>query len=380
MKTLLGGLLVLVLVASACQAQGEGEGDKEKKDVPPVVAVAKPVQRQVADVADFFGRLAAKDSVTIQPRVTGYIVKIAYEEGAQVQKDQVLYEIDPRPYQAQLRAAEAKTVQADAAFQLASANRARAMDLEKKNPAFISKSEVAQYQFQEKQAAAVLDLAKADLELAKLNLDWTVIRAPISGVADRTQLTVGNLVKQDVTKLTTVMSLDPIYVHFHMDEATLIRFRRNNKAGKEVLLSMGLQGDEGFPQRGAINFVDNQLDSKNGAALVRGVFANPKSKEGIRLLFPGMAASVRLPMGPPYQALLVPDKAGFVQEGLKYVYVVDAKNKLDQRQVEVGPLQDDGLRVITKGLTKDDRVIVEALEEYRPGMTVLPKDAKATPK
>jgi len=205
------------------------------------------------------------------------------------------------------------------------------------------------------------------------------VTSPIDGRVSRYYLTLGNLVNQDQTLLTTVVSQDPMYVYFDTDEPTLLRVRRAvsegrikpAEDGKNPVL-MGLQDEEGFPHKGTIDFVNNQVNPTTGSITVRGVFPNPKLPGGVRLLSPGMFVRVRLPIGPKHPALLVIDRAIGSDQGLKYVYVVDKENKIQYRRIKIVPLQDNGLRVITEGLKPTDRVVGGGLQQVRPRMEVRP--------
>jgi multidrug efflux system membrane fusion protein len=349
LRVLSGGFFVLAIGAMTGHA-----GDK-KDDAPFVVPVSKPVQRSVTDFANFTGRTSAKDFVTIQPRVTGYLEK-AFKEGAEVKAGDVLFEIDPRPYQAQAAADKAKVAHAEAALKLAKAVNTRFKELAK-TPGVVSERELDQYQAHEEQAVAALELQKVNLQTALLNLDWTVVRAPIAGRIGRSKVTVGNLVKQDETKLTTLVSTDSIQVHFELDERTYLRLREAGKDGKvpakagaDLTVLMGLASEQGYPHRGTVDFVDSRVNPKTGSVMARAILANPKGKDGGSLLLPGMFVRVRLPIGKPYDGLLVVDGAILSEQGLKFVYVVDAENKIESRRVTLGPLQDDGLRV-EKGMS-----------------------------
>jgi multidrug efflux system membrane fusion protein len=393
-------------------------------DAAPVVPVSQPIQREVTDYVDYTGRTNAKDSVTIQPRVTGYLVtddkegRMAFKEGDYVEKGKVLFKIDPKPYQAQLEAATAAVAQNQAGLNYAKVTNLRYKEIAKKQPDAVSPRELDQYQAQEEQAIANLNLAKANLESAKLNLEWTVVRAPINGQVSRYFLTPGNLVNQDMTQLTTLVSMDPMYVYFDMDEPTLLRIKKAINDGTIVsrkqtetqaiafggstfgLLGtplsrgpfqasamlypgrhepvapvlMALAGEEFNPsdvnRQGVINFIDNQVNPGTGSILVRAQFDNVKPEGGTYLLVPGMFVRIRFPIGQPQQELLVIDRAVTSDQGLKYVYVLDEKNTVEARRVSVGALQEDGLRVITSGLKKDDWVLVGALQQVRPKMTV----------
>jgi RND family efflux transporter MFP subunit len=226
LRVLSGGFFVLAIGALTGQA-----GDK-KDDAPLVVPVSKPVQRSVTDFANYTGRTSAKEFVTVQPRVTGYLVKIAFKEGAAVKAGDVLFEIDPRPYQAQAAAAKAAMNQNIASLKYAMATNKRFKDLEASQKGAVSEQQLEQYQAQEDIAKANIKLAEANLESANLNLDWTVVRAPIAGHAGRWNVTVGNLVKQDETKLTTLVSTDPMHVNFEVDERTYLRIRDAGKDDK----------------------------------------------------------------------------------------------------------------------------------------------------
>ena len=219
------------------------------------------------------------------------------------------------------------------------------------------------------------------MEISRLNHEFTRIVSPIDGQISYYRKTLGNLVNQNQTRLTTIVSVDPMYVHFEMDEPTLLRYRRAVNEGKlqvpkdrtKVPVLMGLQGEDGFPHQGTINFVNNQVNPTTGSILVRGVFANPKSKGGHRLLSPGLFVRIRLPIGVPHRALLVIDRAVASDQGRKYVYVLDAENRVQSRRITTGALQDDGLRVIEEGLKPDDWVVSGGILQARPRREIRPE-------
>ncbi|HEY2837951.1 MAG TPA: efflux RND transporter periplasmic adaptor subunit, partial [Pirellulales bacterium] len=226
---------------------------------------------------------------------------------------------------------------------------------------------------------AALDASIANLEQYKLNREFCEITSPIDGQVSRYFFTLGNLANQDTTLLTTVVSLDPVYAYFDVDERTLLELRNAINSGKlavaapgEIPVMMGLEGEEGFPHSGLINFVNNRMDPYTGTITLRGTFANPKPEKGVRLLSPGLFVRVRVPVGKPHPALLVTDRAVGTDQDRKYLYVVDAQNKVQYRRVLLGALQEDGLRVISDGLNADDWVIVTGLQMARPGATVTP--------
>ena len=342
---------------------------------PPAVPVSQPVTREVTDYVDFTGRTDAIEAVDIRPRVSGYLVKMPFKEGAEVKKGDLLFEVDPRPYQAQLDQAAAQVELNKAQLKLAQTTYERDRPLVTSGA--ISPQELDQARAAVDEAAARIKAYEASLEVYKLNLDFTKITSPIDGQVSRYYLTLGNLVNQDQTLLTTVVSLDPLYVYFEMDEPTILRIRRAINEGKiqrpengVYTVLMGLQGEDGYPHRGTVNFVNNQVNPTTGSISVRGLFPNPKPEGGTRVLSPGMFARIRLPIGRPHQALLVIDRAIGSDQGLKYVYVLDADNKAQQRRVTTGALQEDGLRVIESGLKPGDWVVVGALLQVRPRMEV----------
>jgi len=378
---------------------------------PPAIPVSRPVSRQVTDYVDFTGQTDSVQALTVIARVTGYLVKMPFKEGSEVRGDDrlpstvrvagllagplgpllaaaslvpgqfqegdLLFEIDPRPYQAQLDQAQGQVYLNEAQLKLAKANYLRALEVAK-TPGAISQQDIDTYKAQQEQADAAVQAAKASLEVFKLNLRFCMVTSPIDGQVSRYFLTLGNLVNQDQTPLTTVMSLDPMYAYFDVDEPTVLRVRRAINDGKikrtqHGLFSvlMGLQGEDGFPHQGTVDFVNNQVNPTTGSISVRGIFANPKPQSGVRLLSPGMFVRIRLPIGQPHPALLVIDRAIASDQGLKYVYVLDAENKLQYRRITTGPLQDDGLRVV-EGLKADDWVVIGALQQVRPRMEIRP--------
>lgn len=351
-----------------------------------IVPVTKPVSRMVTEYVDFTGRANAVDTVNIIARVTGYLTKMPFKEGKEIKKGTLLFEIDPRPYGAQLDAAKAKVALSKASLELARVTNVRFKELAKKEASAVSKQDLDKYKALEEEAAANLELAKANLKSAQLNFDWTKVYSPIDGKISRYYLTLGNLVNQDQTLLTTILSLDPIYAFFDMDEPTYLRIKRAINDGKVKLpkgnedlpVLMGLQGEAGYPHKGYINFIDNQVFPSTGSISWRGVFPNPRPPGGTRLLAPGMFLHIRLPIGQPHKALLVVDRAIQSDQDLKKVYVVDADNKIQSKRITTGPLQEDGLRVV-EGLAPDDLVAIGALQQVRPGMKISPEPIPMIP-
>jgi multidrug efflux system membrane fusion protein len=345
----------------------------------PAVPVSYPVQRLVTDHVDFTGRTDSVYSVDVRARVSGYLKHRYFKDGADVKRGDELFEIDPGPYQAQLDQALSQIKLNEASLKLARTTYERDKTIARSQPGAISRQQLDEDQAAVEEATARVEAAKASTTVYKLNLGFTKITAPIDGQISRTYLTEGNLVIQDQTLLTTIVSLDPMYVYFDLDEPTLIRIRLAINEGKlkplrdgSMPVSMGLQGETGHPHKGTINFVNNQVNPTTGSITMRGVFPNPKPSGGEQLLSPGMFVRIRLPIGEPYPALLVIDRAIGSDQGLKYVYVLDTENKVQQRRITTGALQPDGLRVITEGLKPDDWVVVGGLPQIRARMEVRP--------
>jgi multidrug efflux system membrane fusion protein len=351
---------------------------EEVKPEPLPIPVSRPVERVVTDFADFTGRTNAVQSVDIRARVSGYLVRMPFQEGAEVKEGDLLFEVDPRPYQAQYDQSEGQVNLYKAQLALAKANYARDLDVAK-TPGAVSIQQLDQDKAAVDEADAAVKAFQASMEVYNLNLNFTKVASPIAGQVSRYFMTLGNLVVQDQTLLTTVVSLDPMYVYFDVDEGAIMRIRRAINEGSlqryregEIPIQIALQGEQGFPHRATIDFINNQVNPNTGSISMRGVFANPKPEKGVRLFSPGMFVRVRLPIGEPHPALMVIDRAVGSDQGLKFVYVVDAKGMVEQRRVTTGSLEEDGLRVITQGLKADEWVVVGALQQVRPKTEIKP--------
>ncbi|MCI0380939.1 MAG: efflux RND transporter periplasmic adaptor subunit [Gemmataceae bacterium] len=341
------------------------------------VTVSFPFDREVTDYADFTGRTAAVDSVEVRARVWGYLDKVHFKEGALVQKGDLLFEIDSRNYKAALAQAEGNLASAQAKLKRLDADLVRADQLIAKGA--LARAEYDKIVGDRGEALASLDALKAAVEQAKLDLGFTKIIAPISGRVSRALVTEGNLISSGQlggTLLTNIVSVDPIYAYFDVDERTVQHVRKLIREGKaksardaEIRIGLGLATEQGHPHQGTIDFVDNQVNPKTGTLRVRGVFPNKNE-----VLSPGFFTRVRVPIGFPHSALLISDRAIDTDQGQKIVYVVDKDNKVSTRPILLGA-RHDGLRVIEDGLKKDDRVIVIGLQLVRPGITVEPTQA-----
>lgn len=349
---------------------------------PPTVTVAPPLERPITEYAEFTGRTEAVESVEVRARVNGYLVQVAFAPGTEVKKGDLLFEIDPRPYQADLEADQGARDRAEAQRKLAAIDFRRYEQLLAKRAA--SREEFDKATTEQSQAEAAVRTAQAAIDKDKLNLEFTRITSPIDGKIGRNQLTVGNLVKADLSLLTTIVSVDPMYVIFDVDERTMLRIQSLIRAGKlkpyqikkgELYLDMSLANETGFPHRGYIDFVNNQVDAQTGTIRVRGVFPNPPQPNGgPRVLTPGLFCRVRLPVSETRQALLISERAIGSDQGKKFAFIVDKDNRVRQRPIQVGPAE-GGMRVVEEGLSKTDRVIVNGIQRVRDGIVCDPQPA-----
>ncbi len=385
-------LIASVLVAGCNRTQAQPEAPP-----PPEVMISLPVTRTVTDFEEFPGRIDAVRMVEVRCRVTGYLEKVLFTEGAEVKEGQVLFLIDARPYQATLAAADANLVQAQVHLNRLEADYRRASTL-------VAKGAIGQEDFDKvagdrAEAAASVGVAKANRHTASLNLDFTQVKSPINGRISRRLMDPGNLVKADDTPLTTIVSQDPVYANFDLDERTTLRLQEllrqrkmhwsrylgdpvfdfqvvqgllrdgrlnwSREGGLPVLL--GLANEESVSRVGLVNFADNRIDADSGTWRMRGVFPNAD-----HVLSPGMFVRLRLLIGTPYPAAMVAEQALGTDQGQKFVYVVDDNNIVAYRRVKVGRMQ-NGLRVILDGLKMNEKVVVSGLQRVRPKAPVTPK-------
>jgi multidrug efflux system membrane fusion protein len=367
-------LLLLVPAVAVLSGCREAPPSQDASKLAPF-AVSRPVKREVTDYVEYTGRTVAVQAEEIKARVTGYLLDMPFEEGTEVKKDDILFKIDARPYKAQYDQAEAQVGLYQSQLKLAKANYERDLELFKKTKgAGVSKQQLDADVAQQEQAEAAVKAAQASLEVYKLNLEYTVVKSPIDGQAGRFNQPKGNLVMQDSTLLTTVQSVDPMHVYFDMDMPSYRKFQSgiSQVPGAKVPVSLALQGDEGYPRQGTINFKNNLVNPATDTLLVRGEFANPMKATG-RDLKPGMFVRVKLPISQPHQALLVIDQAITSIQGRKTLYIVDDKDVVQELPVAIGQLQTDGLRVVQgKGLDETTRVVVSKLLQVRPRTQIQP--------
>ena len=369
-KLILIGLAVVV-VGGSWAILGHQSGHAQAAPMgPPQVTVARVMERPVSDSADFIGRVQAVDTVKVQPRVSGYVQAVQFDEGALVHKGEVLFKIDPRPFQAEVDRLAAQREQARSQLDLANANARRARLLLGKHA--IAQEEADRQITAAQSAKAGLAAADAALSAARLDLGFTDVRAPIDGRVSNARVTPGNLVTSaDV--LTSVVSVNPVYVYFDADEHTWLKLdhlrakARARNRDAHMAVAMGLADEQGYPHAGRLDFVDNQLHSDSGTMRLRAVFDNDGG-----LLTPGLYAHVRLQSGQPKPRILIDDRAVATDLGNQFVYVVDKDHKVQYRRIETGSLF-HGLRVIDSGLKAGDVVLVNGLQRVRPGVEVNPQ-------
>jgi RND family efflux transporter MFP subunit len=352
--------LLLLAASAACSA------------APPEVPVSRPVAAEVTDYEDFTGRIEAAQTVDLRARVTGYLVKIAFRAGSAVNQGDLLFEIDPRPYQAELDKAQAEVTRAEARLKRLTADFERAKKLMAGGG--IGAENFDRIAGDREEAQAALHAAQAARDVAKLNLSFTKVTAPIAGKIGQPALDAGNLVVADTTSLARIVSVDPLFVYFDIDERTFLRLRRTRLADRargerelEPPVMIGLSDEDGYPHRGTVDFIDNRVDPTKGTIRCRAAFPNRQGQ-----LLPGMFARVRLATSAPHKALLVPETAIGSDQGRRYVFVVDDRDVLERRPVKLG-LSQDGLREVLEGLTAGDRVAVD-LTKARQRTTIRPKD------
>ena len=356
---------LLPVVMAACDTEAAPTGAP-----PPQVSVATVLTRDVAQWDEFTGRVQAVETVELRPRVSGYVQEVAYREGQDVKKGDLLFVIDPRPYKAALDQAQANLERARAEQKLAQTQDRRAQTL-------IDAKAISREEFEIRKAAssqgdAGVRAAEAAVAAARLDLQFTQVRSPIDGRAGRAMVTEGNLAQTDATLLTTLVSQDPMYVYFDSDEQAFLRYaalaRKGERDGVRNPVRIGLADEEGYPHAGTVDFIDNQVDSATGTIRARAVVANPD-----RVFTPGLFARVQLKGTGRFKAMLVDDKAVLTDQDRKYVYVLGPHDTAVRKDIVPGAMI-EGLRVVAKGLAPTDKVIVHGVQKvFMPGMPVAPK-------
>jgi RND family efflux transporter MFP subunit len=364
-------LSVWCILLTACQQQQAAAPPPP----PPKVTVSQPVLRQVVEWDEFTGRLEAVESVEVRARVSGYLQSVHLTDGAIVKKGALLFVIDPRPYQAELNRTKAALEQAIAQHERTQKDLARVRQLVKSRA--VSQEEVDTRGADEREAQESVRAARAAVEAAQLNVEFTQVRAPISGRISREFVTVGNLINggtADSTLLTRIVSLDPIYCYFDVDERSYLKYSRLWRDGSRsgprehnIPVNLGLADETGFPHAGQLDFIDNRLDPNTGTMTGRAIFANTDLT-----LFPGLFARIRLPGSGQYEALMLPDEAIGTDQTQRFAFVVNDQHTVEYRKVTLGPII-GGLRVIRDGLKPADWVIVNGVQRVRAGVQVDPQ-------
>lgn len=356
---LAGGVLAGAALLAGCSGQADAQGGGPPPASP--VSVAPAVQRSVTDSEVFSGRLEAAEFVELRPRVGGTIERVHFADGAMVAKGQLLFTIDPRPFAAEVARAESQLAAAKARAELASSELARAQKL--LDAKAVSRQEFDQLGSGSRTADADIKAAEAALRVARLNLEYAAVRAPIAGRASRANITAGNLVNEQVV-LTSIAGIAKVHAYFDGSEQTYLRVRASKERTPKV--RMGLATDSGYPHEGRVDFVDNQLNPQTGAIRLRASFDNAQG-----LFTPGLAAKLLMPTGTPYDAVLVPERAIGTDQSKKFVYVVGEGGQPQFREVRLGTL-DGGMRVVQGGVKAGENVIVDGLQRVIPGMSVAP--------
>ena len=357
-----GALMVALLVA--------GCGGRTPPPPPkPHVSAAHPLTRDVVDWDEYVGRFEAVQDVTVTPRVSGTITRILFRNGQDVRAGQPLFEVDPRPYRAAYLQAEAATGRAAASLTNARTELSRAQTL--RTLQAVSQEELETKQATSRTAAADVTANRAAQSAAKLNLDFTLVRAPVSGRVSDRKVSLGDVVAAGTTELTRVVTMDPIWFTFEGAESLYLKYTRQARAGERGSsrdtpnpVEVQLADETGYPHKGRMVFVDNAIDPRSGTIRAHAQFANPG-----RLFTPGMFGRARLLGSGAYHAVLVPDESIVTDQTRKLVYVVGRDGKVAQREVETGP-QVAGLRVVRRGLAEGDEVVLDGLGALQPGAAV----------
>ena len=364
-------LIGLVFLLAACQQQQAAPPPPP----PPKVTVNQPIIRDVVESDEYTGRLEAVESVDIRARVNGYLQSVHFTDGAIVTKGALLFVIDPRPYQAELNRAKAQLEQAIARFERTQKDFARAQQLVKSRA--MSQEEVDTRSADQREAQEAVQAARAAVEAARLNVEFTQVKAPISGRISRHLVTEGNLINggtAESTLLTRIVSLDPLYGYFDVDERAFLKYTRLWRNGTRpgsrevnIPVDLGLADETGYPHQGHLDFIDNRLDPNTGTMTGRAVIPNPDLT-----LTPGLFARIRLAGSSQYEALLLPDEAIGSDQTQRFAFVVNDQHTVEYRKVALGPMI-DGLRVVRGGLKPEEWVIVNGVQRVRTGATVDPQ-------
>jgi len=372
--------VAVVVGTTLVVSSSRGRIPAAQNQAPPSVTVAPVEQKEIVEWDEFTGRTEPVETVEVRPRVSGHIEEVRFQSGALVKKGQVLFVIDPKWYQAEFNRRQAEAAQAKVHLENAEREARRTTQLLTNRAISTEEAEARQSRFEE--ARAGLLAAEAARQSAKLDLDYGVIRAPIDGRVSRALVTPGNYVSGlpgAATILTTVVSVDPIYVYADMDENSLLKFNSlaaGRSGSEKIPVELQLGDQSGFPERGYIESFNNRVDANTGSILLRSVFPNPEGR-----IVPGLFARIRVPLSDRHPALLVEERAIGTDQGQKFVVALSSTNTAEYRPVKLGPAV-DGKRIVRTGLNPGDQVVVNGLQRVRPGMplSVEPAVAATEPK
>jgi len=378
MSTTIRTSFTAVSLIVAATLAGCGDSHQAAAPPPPAVTVAKPVQRTIVDQDEYVGRFVAVESVEVRARVPGYLEAIHFQDGQMVKAGDLLFTIDRRPFQIALAQAQASLAQAKATLAFAESDLVRAQSVAVGS--VITQQTFDQRTQAKRSAEAAVAAQQAAERQAALDLEFTELRAPVSGRIGDRRVSIGNLVtggtSGNTSLLATIESIDPIRFEFTLDEASYLRYAHFTDDGAgaptrgfTLPIKLKLLDESVFAHEGKMDFVDNAIDRSSSTIRARAVFANPDGK-----LTPGMFARVRIAAAPAKRELLVPDAAIGTEQVRKFVLVVDVENVARPKYVTLGPVV-DGLRVVTQGLTPDDNVIINGLMRARPGAKVTPQQS-----
>ena len=377
MTTRYGTVVALAMLAAAASLLGgcgDPAGAQGGPPQAPPVSVVPASQRPVADSEEFSGRLEAAEYVELRPRVGGTVDKVHFSDGALVRKGDLLFSIDPRPFEAEAARAQSLLAATKARSELAQNELARASKL--LDSQAVSKQEVDQLRSGQRTSQADIQGAEAALRIARLNVDYAQVRAPIAGRLSRAGVTAGNVVNEQ-TVLTTIAGVGKVYAYFDGSERTFLRLKNAKAGGQAPKVRMALLDEQGFPHEGQVDFIDNRLNPQTGAIRMRVSFDNASGR-----FTPGLSARLRMESATAYDAVLVPERAIGTDQTKKFVYVVAGDGKPQFREVRLGALA-DGMRVVQGSVKAGENVVVDGLQRIQPGMTVAPQllkiDAKGMP-